>query len=290
MVPLVAEHRDGAYMLPYSEWSCVPSGLGVREEWPRFVYKHRDDVAQRKLQGSIVKIATGSWHVETIEKVTAAQAAFTLTMVRASPEIPSQRLAHMAVMCCVPIGPSHRVSSLLCAASVRHCLLLLPAASAWRAQHKPSKSPQTMSWSSGCILSRFVPRPAIQRMVLIAAQLYALSRMSLLRCPLSSRMIGACRRSSGLACVRKVQHALRHGVDTKLSTDGDGCADGRDAYQRYVHEVGTWARLPGGAVTLKAAAPLEAGARSKAPGKRKAAEEDSDSDGEPDDDEQPQDE
>jgi len=89
--------------------------------------------------------------------------------------------------------------------------------------------------------------------------------------------------------VRKVEHALRHGVDTKLSTDGDDCAERRDAYSGYLEEVGKWAHLPGGAVTLKAAVPLEAGVRSKAPGKWKAAEEDSDSDGEPDDDEQPQD-
>ena len=149
------------------KWSCAPSGLGVGEEWHRFVYKHRDNDAQRKLQGSIVKILTGSWNVETIEELTAAQAAFTLTTVRASSEIPSQRLAHLAVMCCISIGPSHHFSPLLFAASVK----ALPAAITWRAQHKPSASPQTthVSGSSGCILSRFVPHAAIKRMM-IAAQ------------------------------------------------------------------------------------------------------------------------
>ena len=96
---------------------------------------------------------------------------------------------------------------------------------------------------------------------------------------------------SGLACVRKVEHVLRHGVAANLSTDGDDCAERRDTYSGYLTEVGKWAHLRGGAVTLKAAVPLEAGVRPKAPGKRKAAEEDDwDSDGEPDDDEQPQDE
>ena len=143
----------------------MPSGLGVGEEWPRFVYKHRDDDAQRKLQSSIVDIATNSWNAETIEELTAAQAAFMLTMVQASSEIPAQHLTHMTVMCCISIGPLHHVSSLLCAAFVK----ALPAAIAWRAQHKPSASPQTLSWSSGCILSSFMPHSAIKRRM-IAAQ------------------------------------------------------------------------------------------------------------------------
>ena len=88
-------------------------------------------------------------------------------------------------------------------------------------------------------------------------------------------------------CAQGMEHALRHGVDMKLSTDGEDCADRRDAYSGYLEEAGKWAHLPGGAVTLEAAVSPLAGVRSKAPCKRKAAEEDSDSGGEPHDNQQP---
>ncbi len=64
-------------------------------------------------------------------------------------------------------------------------------------------------------------------------------------CPLPFLLM--CGRQLAMHLMHKVEHALRHGVDTNLSTDGDDCAGRRDAYQCYMHEVGTWAHLPNGA-------------------------------------------
>ena len=87
--------------------------------------------------------------------------------------------------------------------------------------------------------------------------------------------------------MREVEHALRHGVDTKLPTDGDDCAERCDTYSGYLTEVGKWAHLPGGAVTLVGGVPLPAGVQAKPPGKRKAQEGHSEeADAELDDDEQ----
>jgi hypothetical protein len=58
------------------------TGLGSDGGWLVFIYKHAEDDDKRTVRACIRQIACDAWLVPSVDRLTPAQAAFTLTVVR----------------------------------------------------------------------------------------------------------------------------------------------------------------------------------------------------------------